>query len=222
MTVPVDPFPNFVNGTNADADQVDARFLPLYATLDPAQVGVDASNTKASFAKDNVEPAFSTYKPVVRARTQWASVAANTFLLQTAETLQNIVAGAQAASVHDHQFYLDPADFAAGSRVTKLRLGLTVTPNNIGTGANFTVGLYPVASYGGLSGTNATVSTLGSVVAGSQALLTSPGAAAATRGVSGDFTCPTAGQYVLAVVTSGTGNANSLASLVAALDMRQV
>lgn len=32
MTVPTDPF-NFTNGSVADADQVDARFLPLYTAL---------------------------------------------------------------------------------------------------------------------------------------------------------------------------------------------
>lgn len=32
MTVPIDPY-NFSNGTVADADQVDARFLPLYTAL---------------------------------------------------------------------------------------------------------------------------------------------------------------------------------------------
>ena len=40
MPVPTDPY-NFVNGDVADADQVDARFSPLYAALDGA---VDHSN----------------------------------------------------------------------------------------------------------------------------------------------------------------------------------
>lgn len=35
MTVPTDPY-NFTNGATADADQVDARFAPLYAALSGA------------------------------------------------------------------------------------------------------------------------------------------------------------------------------------------
>lgn len=44
MTVPVDPF-NFTNGTTADAEQVDARFAPLYAALDGA---LDVDNLLAA------------------------------------------------------------------------------------------------------------------------------------------------------------------------------
>lgn len=57
--VPVDPF-NFVTGTTADADQVDARFLELYRALNPALVGIQADNIvdgtlgTAEFADDAV------------------------------------------------------------------------------------------------------------------------------------------------------------------------
>lgn len=44
--VPSDPF-NFINGvTVVDGDNLDARFLPLYRTFDPAQIGIDDSNIK--------------------------------------------------------------------------------------------------------------------------------------------------------------------------------
>jgi hypothetical protein len=47
MPVPVDPWPNFINGTSpADGDQVDQRFKALYDALDPAQAGIDASMVK--------------------------------------------------------------------------------------------------------------------------------------------------------------------------------
>lgn len=46
MPVPVDPYPNFVPGALADGDQVDARFLQLYRTLDPSVVGIDSTNIK--------------------------------------------------------------------------------------------------------------------------------------------------------------------------------
>jgi hypothetical protein len=44
MPVPTDPF-NFTNGTTADADQVDARFAALYATL---AGGLDLTNLAVS------------------------------------------------------------------------------------------------------------------------------------------------------------------------------
>src|SRR4051794_11365664 len=48
--VPADPFPDFIAGTAANPDQVDARFLELYKTLDPAQRGIDDSNVAAAAA----------------------------------------------------------------------------------------------------------------------------------------------------------------------------
>lgn len=46
MPVPTDPTPNFVPGTLADADLVDARFKKLYDTLDPAVNGLDEANVR--------------------------------------------------------------------------------------------------------------------------------------------------------------------------------
>lgn len=44
MPAPVDPWPNFINGTTvADGDQVDQRFKALYDALDPSQAGIDSS-----------------------------------------------------------------------------------------------------------------------------------------------------------------------------------
>ncbi len=45
MTVPTDPY-DFTNGATADAEQVDARFAPLYAALNHA---LDTDNLLASF-----------------------------------------------------------------------------------------------------------------------------------------------------------------------------
>lgn len=50
MPVPVDPYPDFVPGTVANPDQLDARLLALYRTLDPAAVGIDDSNVAAAAA----------------------------------------------------------------------------------------------------------------------------------------------------------------------------
>lgn len=57
MPVPVDPY-NFTNGTVADAEQVDARFSPLYAALNAA---VDQTNLKAG-ALGLAEGCFSAYQ----------------------------------------------------------------------------------------------------------------------------------------------------------------
>lgn len=51
MPVPIDPYPDFVNGvTVADGDQVDARFKALYDALNPAQAGIDNSMIRADAA----------------------------------------------------------------------------------------------------------------------------------------------------------------------------
>ena len=45
MPVPVDPYPDFVNGTTvADGDQVDQRFKTLYDMFDPSQTGISEDN----------------------------------------------------------------------------------------------------------------------------------------------------------------------------------
>lgn len=48
MPVPSDPF-NFTNGAVADAEQVDARFAPLYAALDGALDHTNAAVPKGLF-----------------------------------------------------------------------------------------------------------------------------------------------------------------------------
>jgi hypothetical protein len=49
MPAPVDPFPDFVPHTLADADAIDQRFARLYAALDAAQAGLDAASMAAGY-----------------------------------------------------------------------------------------------------------------------------------------------------------------------------
>jgi hypothetical protein len=44
MPAPVDPFPDFVPHTLANADSIDARFSALFAALDAARAGLDAAS----------------------------------------------------------------------------------------------------------------------------------------------------------------------------------
>jgi hypothetical protein len=72
--VQTDPF-DFVNGTTADGDQVDARFLKLYQLQNPAIIGIDDSNIKplgigtASLAANAVTAA------KIEAQQAWQTVA---------------------------------------------------------------------------------------------------------------------------------------------------
>lgn len=49
MTTIVVPYPNFVNATTADADQVDANFTALIAHMQSDVVHVDGTNSFTSF-----------------------------------------------------------------------------------------------------------------------------------------------------------------------------
>jgi hypothetical protein len=76
--VPVDPFPDFLVGAVANGDQIDARFLELYKTLNPAQRGIDKTNVAlpgvgedwmASGATGLAKGSFSAYRTAALALT---------------------------------------------------------------------------------------------------------------------------------------------------------
>jgi hypothetical protein len=117
---------------------------------------------------------------------------------------------------------LDPTVFAANARTTKLNLRLRATVNAVAPAVTFTAGLYPIATYGGAAGAGPSILTLGTVVSGSTVAIGSPLAAATVGAASGDFNFPSAGAYMLGVVTSGTTAASSVTDLIAHLDVRQV
>lgn len=129
-----------------------------------------------------------------------------------------IAAGAQVASAP--YLYLDPADFAVVGRTTKLRLQVGAVVNDVGPAVTITVGLYPVSATTGAVGNVAYA--LGTVVAGSTVAFASPAANSRTHADSGDFTPPSADQYLIGLVSSGTPAASSAVQLRAQLQVRMV
>lgn len=124
------------------------------------------------------------------------------------------------ATVGRAPFYFDPADYPDGSRTGKLRLQASVVTNSIAPASDFTFGLYPVTAVSGAANTFAI--TLGTVVSGSTVLFSAPAANSKFGNSSTEISLPSAGHYVLAVVTSATTAANSLTGLRAALQYRAV
>lgn len=165
----------------------------------------------------DTEYAFSGYRFLMRASHELAGgVTANTYVLYTnSGIVLNVAASAFTA------FYLDPADYGAGTRTAKVRLRAWVVTNTTAPGMNFTFHLYPVATWGTPSANGrAAVATVGTSV--TNAAINAPAANGPTTAVSADAAFPAAGYYVLGLVTSGTTAANSNTELGVRLDMRQV
>lgn len=173
--------------------------------------------------QDDYEFGFSTYKelPGRSAYVPSGQVAA-TLILANADGTQSVAAAAAGSVPAITAFYLDPADLTANTRSNKYRVRAACHVNAVAPAANFTVGLYPVATWGGASGADPIIATLGAVVAGSTIAFNAPAASSAGQGNSGDFTAPAAGWYALAVVVSATTAANSRVSLRAVVQNRQV
>jgi len=133
-----------------------------------------------------------------------------------------LVSGGNAYPVETIEINLDPTEFNANTRVTKLNLRFTATPNSVAPAATFTAGLYPLSTYSGAANSPASVATAGTVIGGSTVAIASPGAVTRVTGTSGDFNCPAAGAYALGVITNGVPTGTSVTSLVAELSMRQV
>jgi hypothetical protein len=170
--------------------------------------------------EDDYEFTFSTYKDIIeRMGAGVTSPAAGTYLMATSGggTLTPVPNAAQG-----YVFYFDPADRTANTRGNKYRVRGQVIVNAVAPTTNWTIGLYPVATWGGASGSSPTVATLGTVVAGSTIAFNAPAANSQNQGNSGDFTAPAAGYYVLAVVNSGAAAVGSFVSVFATLQFRQV
>lgn len=172
--------------------------------------------------EDDYEFAFSTYRsasPGAWALGLFVGTAAGTYIIGPETTP---VAGAGRTDLVNPQ-YLDPADYTAGGRTTKYRLRAWVQTNAVAPGCSFTVGLYPVATWGGVSGGTPNVATLGAVTAGSTVLFTTPALSSQIVSTSGDFTAPAAGWFVFGVSqTGGSVAANAELDIKAALQVRQV
>lgn len=170
-------------------------------------------------APDSPEAAFSTYKTLIERQGANVSGGAATYMLPGPGSVN---AQAAPTDAHPYIFYFDPADYTAGSRATKFRVRAQYLTNAVAPGTTWTVGLYPVATYGGASGAFPQVSTLSAVVAGSTVAFATPGATTRSQGNSGDFAAPAAGYYVLAIVNSGIAAAGAQYMARAQLQLRQV
>lgn len=168
---------------------------------------------------DENEFAFSTWRNV-EGQTLVESVpggqAAGTYLFIAATGLV-AVSGAGSGGA---AFWFDPADYAAGSRTVKVRVRGMVLTNAVAPACNFTIGMYPVSTWGGASGAYSTITALGAATA--SVAINTPALTTQTHSESSVVTAPTAGWYVLAVVTSGSAAANSDTTLQARLQVQQV
>jgi hypothetical protein len=127
--------------------------------------------------------------------------------------------GVDIGSTQFPYFYFDPADYAVAGLTTKLRVRAQAAVNNVAAGVNFTVGLYPFT----IAGASLNIEpSVGSVVAGSTAALTTPAASTVTQNNSGDFTVPSAGPFLFAWSQSGSAAAGSLIKIAAQLQVRHV
>ncbi len=170
------------------------------------------------------EPAFATYKDLglvgfamVGGGTASQTIAAPAVPPVGTTSFVGLTAGAASA------FYLDPGDYAAGTRVVKVRLrvGYGVNSTSPGGGITLTAILVPIATWSfGAASSGPTIASIGAAVA-SAVVPTTASAASAVAGA--DATLSAAGWYALGVtISGGTTAANSGFSLDIRVQMRQV
>lgn len=130
-------------------------------------------------------------------------------------------AGTIGVAIAGYVFYIDPADWTVAEYTSRVRVRAWLAINAVLSFALQTVGLYPVATWGGASGQSPFPATLGTVVTGSTVALSGSTPSVRQVGVSTDINVPAAGFYVLGVNTGGT-SLNSSIAFSADLQLRQV
>jgi hypothetical protein len=196
----------------------------INGNLDTNNLAAAAGIVKAQLASDVAEPAFSTYKdlPWDRGGHLTGGTTAATYLLGQYGTQASQPPAVVPVPANGYVFYLDPGDWLAGARQTKLRIRGWALTDATAPAVTFTIGLYPVATWGGASGSAPTIATIGVAVSGSTAAIASPAASSQAPVTSTAFTAPAAGFYVIAVAVSGTSAANATVAVEGRLQMRQV
>ncbi len=114
MPVPTDPY-NFVNGTTADGDQVDARFLPLYTALNGALDNTNLASNAVTTAK------------ITDASVTAPKIGGQAYTRAYHNATQSLTTGVTAALSFNTLRYErvdDMYDAAAVSRLTARRAGL--------------------------------------------------------------------------------------------------
>lgn len=172
------------------------------------------------------------YRTVLESRgIIWNDGAASTFLLgSNASNAPSYAAGMAASgtalapsvsldTAPPSMIYFDDSDYTVAGLTQKLRIRALVAANATAPAINFTFGLYPVTVAG--TADNITYTT-GTVVSGSTLAISTPSASTVTNSVNSDFTIPSDGPYVLGVVSSGAIANNSMVSVHAQLQTRNV
>jgi len=208
---------NLVANQNASMADIQGPFTDLRTFLNGGTM--DETNVP------NLSAAFTTYKRLERGAAQATNSTGVLVLNLTgviATGLNNVGVNTVNATTSDYLAELDPTDYNANSRVTKLRLRFTIVTNATAPAVNYVAGLYPITGYGGAAGVPPFIQAVGTVVAGSTVTINAPAAAGRTKSDGTDFNFPAAGAYCLAVQPSGAAAANAVVHLIAQLQMRQV
>lgn len=196
-----------VNDLNTDLNYI----IGLLNTLDESNVA-------------NLAAAFTTWKNTEHfCGSTFTGQGAATFIIPggSAPTGASVVLPITAGT-SIYTFNLDPADWTANSRTTKLRIRWHLIANGVAPAQTFTCGLYPISGFSAPGAGVAAGVTFGTVVSGSTAVFTTPALAADTTTLSTEFNCPTAGSYAFGLVNTGNMAANSALTVYGALQMRQV
>jgi hypothetical protein len=238
--VPVDPGAAIAHAA-ARAVDVNARFGPLYQTLDPGQVGITDSNVAAAaaIAGSKIGTGISGSKltaltvtadklqaPILGQREPFYRVAASmpggtaggTTYFPFVSGNFVAVTGTRGADALAFKLF-QPTDYAGLTGVVpRLRLRAAWATNGTAPGVNFTVGLYLItglASANNAIGVNAVTGVSGATVT-----LGTPAAGSVGSDVSADFLMPS-GTHIIGVVPSGTVATNSFISFALEVDLHQ-
>jgi len=173
----------------------------------------------------NLAAAFTTWKPVPGGVTGGqipTQGAGGTVLLPGGMAPNGAqVAATTAAGTAVWSFWFNPADFLANSRTTKLRIRWDIITNNVASATSYTAGLYPISAVGAASGSFPAV-TIGTVVTGSTAGFTTPGASTSVQSTSTEFNAPSAGRYIFGCVIGAAMAAGSTITIGGLMEYRQV
>src|SRR4051812_31591738 len=169
----------------------DQKIRDALASL---QTGVNGNLDEANVP--NLAAAFTTWRTVAWGGGTIPTQGAGGTLLMSggpgAEAV-HAIAAVGAAGGGAWVFYLDPADWTANARTTKLRLRAQCSVNAVAPATNLVPGLYPVNGVSGPSGTAPALTGVGAVVSGSTATFTTPGASTMNQALSTEFNAPAAG-----------------------------
>lgn len=173
----------------------------------------------------NLSAAFTTWKTIAWGGATIPTQGAGATLLISGGTGAEAIHSAQAVTGNGGAawvFYLDPGDWLANARTTKLRLRAQYLGNSVAPGTNFAPALYPVTAVGGPSGSSPSITTTGALVTGSNLTFTAPAGSAMLNAASTEFNAPSAAFYCFAVVVGGVMAAGSQCIIGVQLQMRQV